>query len=91
MKMLPDSTRPTALRAVLGLALLLAAAACDEGGTTTTCEDMPIIERHGEGGAVDPTTDEDYEAWRARAIREGEETGKWCVTPSGDFKNFVRE
>ena len=83
--MLSESTRPPMIQALLGLAFLLAAAACDDGGTTTSCEDMPIIERHGEGGAVDPRTDEDYEAWRARAVREG------CATPSGDFEDFVRD
>jgi hypothetical protein len=69
----------------LGLALLVGAVACDDGGTTTTCEEMPLIERHGEGGAVDPTTDEDYEEWRARAVEEN------CATPSGNPQRFITD
>jgi hypothetical protein len=59
------------------------ATACDDGGTTTTCEEMPVIERHGEGGAVDPRSDPDYARWRADAISKG------CATPSGDPEDFV--
>ncbi len=57
----------------LGLALT---AACSDDGTTTSCEDMPIVGGAGEGNQAD------LERWWQDAVKAG------CATPRGSADDF---
>lgn len=58
----------------LTLSLLAAGAllGCDDEGTTTSCDEMPLLGAAGEGN------EDEFEQWYEKAQREG------CATPPGD-------
>jgi len=70
--------RPT----TICLSLLLASAiiGCDDEGTTTSCDEMPLL-------SAEPSQAEQeaFERWYDEAVREG------CATPAGDPEDFDTE